>query len=161
MQFKWNLNFQVFVYHFGYRGQNSHTQLDVYNWPPKVVPKPVLFGVGNGDDLIYLFPVLSGTFRQLSHDDLVFSQQFIQLLSSFAKDSQPRVKMSDPSDEIQIPDFIWHPVNKNGQEFSLLLCLTTFLLFDKYLFYIMYLNYKKMSLYGKFQQGKILNIGRF
>ncbi len=114
-----NFNFQVFVYHFGYRGQNSQTQLDVYNWPPKVVPKPVSFGVGNGDDLIYLFPVLSGTFRSLPHDDLIFSQRFIQLLTSFAKDGQPRIKMSDPNDETKIPDFIWHPVNKNGSYFFL------------------------------------------
>jgi len=86
----------------------------VNNWPPKVIHKPVSFGVGNGDDLIYLFPVLSGTFRPLPHDDLVFSQRFIQLLSSFAKDGQPRVKMSDPKEEIQIPDFIWHPVTSQN-----------------------------------------------
>lgn len=73
----------VFVYHFGYRGTNSLTQLDVNNYPPKVirilsiqklwvlivflniqvVEKDVHYGVGNGDDLIYLFPILSGTFR--------------------------------------------------------------------------------------------------
>ncbi len=27
----------VFVYHFGYRGTNSLTQLDVNNYPPKVI----------------------------------------------------------------------------------------------------------------------------
>ena len=26
----------VYVYHFGYRGQNSHTKLDINNYPPKV-----------------------------------------------------------------------------------------------------------------------------
>ena len=26
----------VYVYHFGYRGQHSHTKLDVNNYPPKV-----------------------------------------------------------------------------------------------------------------------------
>jgi hypothetical protein len=45
------------VYHFGYRGQNSHTQLDVNSWPPKPTSKPVTFGVGNSDDLIYLAPI--------------------------------------------------------------------------------------------------------
>ena len=53
----------VYVYHFGYRGQFSLTQLDVNNSPPQIVPKDVKFGVGNGDDLIYLFPLLSGIFR--------------------------------------------------------------------------------------------------
>ncbi len=75
----------VFVYHFGYRGQNSLTQLGVNDYPPKVVDKGVRHGVGNGDDLIYLFPVLGGVFRPLPHDDLIFSQRFIELLASFAK----------------------------------------------------------------------------
>ena len=26
----------VFVYHFGYRGKNTHTTLDINNYPPKV-----------------------------------------------------------------------------------------------------------------------------
>ena len=26
----------VYVYHFGYRGKNSHTTLDINNYPPKV-----------------------------------------------------------------------------------------------------------------------------
>ena len=39
-------------------------QLDVNNYPPQIVPKDVKFGVGNGDDLIYLFPLLAGIFRR-------------------------------------------------------------------------------------------------
>ena len=26
----------VYVYHFGYRGKNTHTTLDINNYPPKV-----------------------------------------------------------------------------------------------------------------------------
>jgi carboxylesterase type B len=64
----------VFMYHFGYRGQNSLTQLGVNKYPPEVVHTGMQFGVGNGDDLMYLFPILSGVFRPLPHDDLIFSQ---------------------------------------------------------------------------------------
>lgn len=53
----------VYVYHFGYRGVNSLTELDTDNYPPKIVQKDTVYGVGNGDDLMYLFPILSGTFR--------------------------------------------------------------------------------------------------
>ena len=56
-------NADVFVYHFGYRGVNSLTELDTNNYPPKIVAKDTVYGVGNGDDLMYLFPILSGTFR--------------------------------------------------------------------------------------------------
>merc|ERR1719423_161557 len=78
----------VYVYHFGYRGANSLTQLSTDAYPPKQVQKDVRYGVGNGDDLIYLFPILSGTFRPLPHDDLIFSQRFIQLLTSFMRDGK-------------------------------------------------------------------------
>ena len=66
----------VYVYHFGYRGANSLTQLGVNEYPPKRRATDILYGVGNGDDLIYLFPILSGSFRPLPHDDLVFSQVY-------------------------------------------------------------------------------------
>ena len=81
--------------------------MDTNSYPPKTVERDVSYGVGNGDDLIYLFPILSGTFRfdeiidnrsiylpilmnfrPLPHDDLVFSQRFIQLLTSFARDAK-------------------------------------------------------------------------
>ena len=51
------------MYHFGYRGEHSLTRLGVNEYPPKVVQKQYSHGVGNGDDLIYLFPLLSGIFR--------------------------------------------------------------------------------------------------
>jgi carboxylesterase type B len=95
----------VYVYHFGYRGANTLTQLDVNSYPPKVVDKDVKFGVGNGDDLIYLFPILSGTFRPLPHDDLVFSQRFVELLVSFARDGVPSIDMGEDN-----PKFVWNPV---------------------------------------------------
>jgi len=94
----------VYVYHFGYRGQHSHTKLDVNNYPPKIVEKDLSFGVGNGDDLIYLFPILMGTFRPLSHEDLVFSERFIKLLTNFATDGKPSLTMESGH------EFVWHPV---------------------------------------------------
>merc|ERR1719433_111039 len=87
----------VFVYHFGYRGKNTHTSLDINNYPPRQVHPQMKYGVGNGDDLIYLFPVLSGTFRPLPHDDLIFSQRFIQLLVSFARTGKPVIAMEPPN----------------------------------------------------------------
>lgn len=99
----------VFVYHFGYRGVNSLTQLDVNTYPPKIVDKDFSFGVGNGDDLMYLFPILSGAFRPLPHDDLVFSQRFIQLLMNFVKEGKPYIKMGE-----EVEDFVWSPVNASN-----------------------------------------------
>ena len=98
-------NAPVYVYHFGYRGQYSMTQLDVNNYPPKIVPKDVKFGVGNGDDLIYLFPVLSGIFRPLEKDDLVFSQRFVELLSSFVRTGTPSIDMGEEAGA-----FVWNRV---------------------------------------------------
>ena len=84
------------MYHFGYKGSNSFSQLDTNNYPPRQIESDIKYGVGNGDDLIYLFPVLSGTFRPLPHDDLIFSQRFIQLLVSFAKSGKPSIVMEAP-----------------------------------------------------------------
>lgn len=94
----------VYVYHFGYRGGNSFTKLDINTYPPKVSDRTMDFGVGNGDDLIYLFPVLSGTFRPLPHDDLVFSQRFIKILTSFASQGKPSLTMEEGH------EFVWYPV---------------------------------------------------
>jgi len=95
----------VYVYHFGYRGKHSHTKLDVNNYPPKIdITKEMTFGVGNSDDLIYLFPILSGTFRPFPHEDIVFSERFIKLLVSFAKEGKPFLKMESGH------EFVWHPV---------------------------------------------------
>ena len=98
-------NAAVYVYHFGYRGQNSLTQLDINQYPPQVVDKDVTYGVGNGDDLMYLFPILSGTFRPLPHDDLIFSQRFIQLLTKFASEGTPSIDMGE-----DVEKFVWNPV---------------------------------------------------
>ena len=62
------------------------------------------FGVANGDDLIYLFPILSGTFRPLPHEDIVFSERFIKLLTSFVTEGKPSLTM-DAGHE-----FVWHPI---------------------------------------------------
>jgi carboxylesterase type B len=99
-------NAPVYVYHFGYHGQHSLTQLDVNNYPPKIVPKDVQFGVGNGDDLIYLFPILSGIFRPLPKEDLVFSQRFVQLLTSFVRTGTPSIDMGEGVDS-----FVWNRVS--------------------------------------------------
>ena len=95
----------VYVYHFGYRGQFSLTQLDVDNYPPKIVPKDVKFGVGNGDDLIYLFPLLAGIFRPLPKEDLIFSQRFVELLGSFVRTGTPSIEMGEDAGT-----FVWNRV---------------------------------------------------
>ena len=74
----------------------------------QIVDKTVEFGVGNSDDLIYLFPVLSGTFRPLPHEELIFSERFIKLLFSFAAENRPHIKM-ESGDE-----FVWHPVKASN-----------------------------------------------
>ena len=85
----------IYMYHFGYKGTNSFSQLDTDNYPPRKVLTDMVFefGVGNGDDLLYLFPVLSGTFRPLPHEDLIFSQRYIHLLMTFAKTGRPVISM--------------------------------------------------------------------
>ena len=70
----------------------------------QIVEKNIKFGVGNGDDLIYLFPILSGTFRPLPHEDLVFSERFIKLFTSFATNGKPTLKMEAGH------EFVWNPV---------------------------------------------------
>ena len=103
----------VYVYHFGYHGANSHSQLATNTYPPQQIETDIRYGVGNSDDLIYLFPILSGAFRPLPHDDLIFSQRFIQLLTSFASDGKPAIQM--PSVEGEEPmEFVWSPVQANN-----------------------------------------------
>ena len=99
---------KVYMYHFGYHGKNSHTELDINNYPPKIVEKEVNFGVGNGDDLIYLFPVLSGTFRPLPHEDLVFSERLIKLFVSFISTGTPKLQMEAGH------EFVWNPVQASN-----------------------------------------------
>ena len=114
------------MYHFGYKGSNSFSQLATNTYPPRQSKPEIEYGVGNSDDLIYLFPVLSGTFRPLPHDDLIFSQRFIQLLTSFAATGKPSIVM-EPLDKTEIDEaggenktstaepmmFHWDPVLSN------------------------------------------------
>lgn len=93
----------VYMYHFGYKGSNSFSQLDTDTYPPRQVHPEMKYGVGNGDDLIYLFPVLSGTFRPLPHEDLIFSQRFIQLLVSFANNGKPSIVM-EPLNKVELDE---------------------------------------------------------
>ena len=93
----------VYMYHFGYKGSNSFSQLDTNTYPPKQIQSDIKYCVGNADDLIYLFPVLSGTFRPLPHEDLIFSQRFIQLLVSFAKSGKPSVVM-EPLKKVEVDE---------------------------------------------------------
>ena len=58
--------------------------------------------MGNGDDLIYLFPILMGTFRPLSHEDLVFSERFIKLLTNFATDGKPSLTMESGKEILKV-----------------------------------------------------------
>merc|ERR1719350_21206 len=85
----------VFVYHFGYRGQHSLTHLKLDSFPPQIEKTDIHFGVANGDDLMYLFPVLQGLFRPLPADDLKFSHRMIELLTTFATEGKPRINMGD------------------------------------------------------------------
>ena len=65
----------VFVYHFGYRGEHSLTHLRPNTYPPRLEKTDRHYGVGNGDDLMYLFPILQGLFRPLNNEDLKFSHR--------------------------------------------------------------------------------------
>eukprot|EP00090_Calanus_glacialis_P030307 TRINITY_DN4885_c0_g1_i1.p1 TRINITY_DN4885_c0_g1~~TRINITY_DN4885_c0_g1_i1.p1 ORF type:complete len:639 (+),score=148.83 TRINITY_DN4885_c0_g1_i1:104-2020(+) len=95
----------VYVYHFGYRGQHSLTHLKLDTFPPQIEKMDLHFGVGNGDDLMYMFPILLGLFRPLPQEDLKFSHRIIELLTSFANDGKPKIEMGE-----NIPPFEWHPV---------------------------------------------------
>lgn len=98
-------NDPVYVYHFGYRGEHSLTHLKTNTFPPRIEKTDRHYGVGNGDELMYLFPILQGLFRPLNNDDLKFSHRLIQLFTTFAKEGKPRIEMGR-----EIPDFEWHPV---------------------------------------------------
>jgi len=99
----------VYVYHFGYRGEYSMTQLKPNSYPPELTSKAAgisTYGVSNADDLIYLFPVLTGLFRPLNAQDLVFSSRFMKLLATFATTGKPEIDMGE-----DVPSFTWDPVN--------------------------------------------------
>ena len=40
----------VFVYHFGYRGQNSLTHLKLDSFPPQIEKTDMHYGVANGEE---------------------------------------------------------------------------------------------------------------
>lgn len=99
-------NADVFVYHFGYRGQHSLTQVAPNTHPPKLITPDVQYGVGNGDELMYLFPILNGIFRPLPAEDLIFSHRMIEMLMSFASTGKPKIDMGP-----EVPPFEWSPVD--------------------------------------------------
>merc|ERR1712088_485952 len=48
----------VFVYHFGYHGKHSQTHVKPNEFPQVLSAPDTHYGVGNGDDLMYLFPMM-------------------------------------------------------------------------------------------------------
>jgi len=96
----------VYIYHFGYRGQHSLTHIQPNQYPPKISVPDMTYGVGNGDDLMYLFPILNGIFRPLPAEDLTFSGRFVELIASFATTGKPEVTMGP-----EMGPFVWDPVN--------------------------------------------------
>ena len=62
--------------------------------------------VGNGDDIMYLFPVHWGIFRPFPSDDIMFSKKFSSLLTSFARTGRPEFSM-----EGDMGQFIWERVD--------------------------------------------------
>jgi carboxylesterase type B len=95
-------NSDVYVYHFAYHGEHSLAQITPGEHPPKTSQTDMEFGVGNGDDLIYLFPILRGIFRPLNPDDLLFSKRIIEMLASFAETGKPQILMGEG-----MPPFVW------------------------------------------------------
>ena len=55
------------------------------------------YGVGNGDDLMYLFPIHLGLFRPLPSDDIMFSHKMTELLAIFAKTGKPTMTVGENS----------------------------------------------------------------
>jgi len=96
----------VFIYHFGYRGQHSVTHIEPNQYPPRIFNNDVHYGAANGDDLMYLFPVMGGIFRPLPAEDLVFSGRLIKLFTAFVNDGKPQIEMGP-----DVPPFKWDYVN--------------------------------------------------
>jgi len=99
----------VFVYHFGYRGKHSQTHVKPNEFPPVLVQPDTHYGVGNGDDLMYIFPILMGLFRPLPSEDIAFSMRMVELISTFASTGRPSVTMGE-----EMPPFLWDPVNASN-----------------------------------------------
>jgi len=96
----------VFVYHFGYRGKHSQTHVQPNHFPPQLSPTNLHYGVGDGDDLMYLFPILMGLFRPLPSEDIAFSMRMVELLTTFARTGRPSMTMGEDQ-----PPFMWDPLN--------------------------------------------------
>ena len=60
---------KVYLYHFGYRGSHSLTHIKPNEDPPVLDQPSTEYGVGNGDDLIYLFPIYAGLFTLTPEED--------------------------------------------------------------------------------------------
>ena len=100
----------VYFYHFGYKGQFSLTKLMPNKYPPTIGEQhDITYGVGNGDDLIYLFPIYQGIFRPLQGDDLVFSNRLVELLATFARTGKPEIAMGEGT-----APFRWDAMNPNN-----------------------------------------------
>merc|ERR1711862_14215 len=99
----------VFVYHFGYRGKHSLAHIKPNTYPPELHTPSHHYGVGNGDDLMYLFPVHWGIFRPFPSDDIMFSTKFSSLLATFARTGKPEFSMG----EGETP-FEWKRVDPNN-----------------------------------------------
>jgi len=99
----------VFVYHFGYRGKHSQTHVKPNEFPPILIKPDTHYGVGNGDDLMYLFPILMGLFRPLPSEDIAFSMRMVELFTTFATSGKPSATFAD-----DMPPFIWDPVNASN-----------------------------------------------
>ena len=99
----------VFVYHFGYRGKHSLANVKPNEYPPVLYQPEHHYGVGNGDDLMYLFPVHLGIFRPFPSADIMFSHRVVELLTSFAASGKPEFGRGE--DE---PPFDWKPADPNN-----------------------------------------------
>jgi len=80
---------KVYLYHFGYRGTHSHAHIRPNVDPPTLFQPSTEYGVGNGDDLIYLFPIHPSLFT-LNQEEENFSKSFVELLMSFVKKGVPK-----------------------------------------------------------------------
>jgi len=96
----------VFVYHFGYRGKHSLTHIKPNEYPPVLTEPSHHYGVGNGDDLMYLFPIHLGLFRPLPSADIMFSHKMTELLFTFASTGKPSMTLDEDS-----PPFVWDPAD--------------------------------------------------
>jgi len=103
----------VFLYHFGYRGEHSMSHIVPDEYPPRLQPNPTAYGVGNGDDLIYLFPV--NLLQPQSPEDIKFSNQLVELITTFVKTGKPSIEQDDAESPL-----VWSPVNttSGSQVFS-------------------------------------------